>query len=53
MSPARKVPQGKSHMPKNSVFYEKVIPFLLGGMAVLMAVIILLAVGILVGLVPY
>ena len=53
MSTTRKGPTDKSHIPTNSVFYEKVVPLLLGGMAVLMVVIILVAAGILLGLVPY
>ena len=49
----RKIQRDKSHMPTNSVLYDKVIPIVLIGIAVLTALIILAAVGILLGLVPY
>ncbi|MCI0399208.1 MAG: hypothetical protein L0332_06585 [Chloroflexi bacterium] len=40
-------------MPAGSLFYEKVIPFLLAGLAILMALLILSALGILLGVVPF
>jgi len=40
-------------MPTRSVFYEKVIPLLLIGMAIVTVVFILIAVGVLLGFVPY
>ena len=43
----------KSHMPENSVFYEKVIPVLLIGMAVFTVVLILFSAGVLLGLVNF
>ena len=49
----RNANQNKSRMPEDSVFYEKVIPALLIGMAIITVVFILIALGILFGLVPY
>jgi hypothetical protein len=40
-------------MPKNSLFYERVVPILLAGMAVVMAVLILLAAGVLLGFISF
>lgn len=47
------VSKNQSHIPKNSVFFEKVVPALLVGMAVLMVLLIILATGILLGLVQF
>lgn len=41
------------HMPANSFLYERVVPALLIILAGIMIVILLLALGVLVGLVPY
>jgi len=49
----RKTRRDPSHMPTRSVFYEKVIPLLLIGMAIVTVVFILIAVGVLLGFVPY
>lgn len=49
VNPLRK----KSHMPKNSVFFEKIVPILLIGMGVLMAALILFAAGVLLGIVHF
>ncbi|HVN15349.1 MAG TPA: hypothetical protein VMT73_06380 [Anaerolineales bacterium] len=43
----------RSHMPQNSVFFEKVIPILLIGMGVLMLLLILFAAGVLLGIVHF
>ena len=40
-------------MPTQSVFYEKVVPLLLIGMAIVTVIFILIAAGILLGFVPY
>ena len=40
-------------MPKNSTFYDKVIPTLLIGLALLTAVLILFAAGVLLGLITW
>jgi hypothetical protein len=53
MSGAPKPGPGKSRIPANSVFYNRVIPILLIGMAIATAVFILIAAGVLLGLVPY
>jgi len=42
-----------SRMPSNSPLYEKVIPGLLIGMAILMGALILFAVGILLGIISF
>ncbi len=47
------VSQDQSHIPKNSIFFEKIIPALLVGMAVLMVVLIIFAAGILFGLIQF
>jgi hypothetical protein len=49
----RQIQPAASRMPENSVFFEKVVPILLIGMAVIMTLLILIAVGILVGVIPY
>lgn len=49
----RQVVRGKSRMPENSVFYEKLVPVLLILMALIMVVLILFAVGVLIGVVPF
>ncbi len=49
-------PKGRrstTHMPENSFFYEKVVPALLIGMGVVTAALILLAAGVLLGVVPF
>jgi len=43
----------KSHAPKDSVLFEKVIPALLIFMGVLMAVLILFAAGVLLGIIHF
>ena len=53
MSTARKIRPDKSRMPAHSTFYDKVVPLLLLGMAVLTVVFIAIAAGVLLGLVPY
>jgi len=51
MSSSRKASQ--SHMPAQSIFYEKIVPLLLAGMAILTVVFIVIAAGILLGFIPY
>lgn len=43
----------KSHMPEQSFFFEKILPILLIGMGILMAVLILFAAGVLLGVVHF
>ena len=43
----------KSHMPENSVFFEKIVPILLVGMGILMAILILFAAGVLLGIIHF
>lgn len=49
----RKVQQDKSRIPLDSFFYNKVVPILLIVMAVVTAIIILIAAGVLLGFVPF
>jgi hypothetical protein len=49
----RRIPKGKSRIPEKSTLYTKVIPVLLIGMTILMTALILVAAGILTGLIPY
>ncbi len=51
--PQRKRSQNQSHMPEDSIFYEKVVPALFIGLGILTAVLILVAAGIAVGIIPY
>ena len=43
----------KSHMPENSLFYEKVVPILLVVMGILTTVLILFAAGVLLGIIRF
>ena len=43
----------RSHMPTDSVFYEKIIPVLLIVMAVLTVAFVLFAAGVLLGFIPF
>lgn len=43
----------KSHMPQNSIFFEKVVPILLVTMGVITAALILFAAGILLGIIQF
>lgn len=49
----RRIDKGKSRIPEKSTLYSKVVPALLVGMAILMTILILVAAGILTGLIPY
>lgn len=49
----RQIRRGKSRVPEDSVFYNRVVPILLAGMAVLTIVLILVAAGVLLGFVPF
>lgn len=50
-SRAKKQPINR--MPQGSLFYERIVPLLLIGMGVLMAAMILIAAGVLLGLIPF
>ena len=43
----------RSHIPTNSMFYNKIIPIILIAMAMMMVTFILIAVGVLLGIVPF
>lgn len=43
----------RSRIPAGSFFYNKLVPILLIGMAILTVLFILIAAGVLLGLVPY
>jgi hypothetical protein len=47
------LPKSKSHMPRNSILFEKVIPALLILMGVIMLGLMLFAAGILLGIVHF
>lgn len=50
---ARKLPPDKTRTPAGSVLFERVIPLLLIGMAILTVVFIVIAAGVLLGFVPF
>ncbi len=45
--------QRSVRIPANSLFYERIVPALLILMAVVMTIVVLLAAGVLLGIVPY
>ena len=51
--PTRTPTNSKSHMPENSVLFEKVVPAALVFMGVLTAVLILFAAGVLLGIIRF
>jgi hypothetical protein len=51
--PTRTPTNSKSHMPENSVLFEKVVPIALVFMGVLTAVLILFAAGVLLGIIRF
>jgi hypothetical protein len=51
--PKRPPANSKSHMPENSVLFEKVIPVALVLMGLLTAILILFAAGVLLGIVQF
>lgn len=53
VTPKRIQPDNKSRIPENSFFFEKVVPALLIGMGILTAMLILFALGVLLGLIRF
>jgi hypothetical protein len=51
--PDLKLPAPKSHVPKDSIFFEKIAPALLIFLGLVTVVLILLAAGVLLGLVHF
>jgi len=49
----QKVPKGANRMPDDSTFYEKVVPALLIGLGALTVILILVALGVLLGVVKF
>jgi hypothetical protein len=49
----RVIIRGKSHMPDDSVLFERVIPVLLAILGLVTLVFILFAAGVLLGIVPF
>jgi hypothetical protein len=49
----RVIVRGKSHMPTDSVLFERVIPVLLAGFGIVTVILILFAAGVLLGIVPF
>ena len=51
--PKRTPMNSKSHMPENSVLFEKVIPGALAFMGILTVILILFAAGVLLGIIQF
>lgn len=51
--PRRRLGPGQNRMPANSVFYNRVIPVILVGLAVFTILFIAVAAGVLLGVVPF
>jgi len=51
--PKRTPMSGKSHMPENSVLFEKIIPGALAFMGILTVILILFAAGVLLGIIQF
>ena len=51
--PKRAPANSKSHMPENSVLFEKIVPAALISMGVLTIVLVLFAAGVLLGIVQF
>jgi hypothetical protein len=47
------IARGQSRVPEESFFYTRVVPILLISMAVIMGVLIIVAAGVLLGVVPF
>lgn len=47
------VSKNESRIDRGSVFFEKIVPALLVGMAVLLGILVLFAIGVLVGVVKF
>ncbi len=52
-SPARRTPRDRSRMPRDSLFYERMVPLILIGLGLVTLLLILVALGVLLGLVPF
>ena len=52
-SDRKKVAKGDSRMPADSTFFDKVLPALLILLAAITIVLILVAIGVLVGIIPF
>ena len=51
--PPRKEQRPSHRMPKDSLFYERVVPALLIGMAVVLVSLVVLAAGVLLGFISF
>jgi hypothetical protein len=49
----RVIVRGTSHMPTDSVLFERVIPVVLAALGIVTVVLILFAAGVLLGIVPF
>jgi hypothetical protein len=45
--------RGKSHIPPNSIFFDKIVPILFTGLGILMVLLILFALAVLVGVIRF
>ena len=50
---ARRVQPGQNRIPAGSVFYNRIIPIVIAGLAVCTIVFVLIAAGVLLGVVPF
>jgi hypothetical protein len=49
----KKVAKGDNRMPADSTFYDKVVPAILIFLAAITIILILVAIGVLVGIIPF
>jgi hypothetical protein len=52
-SSRKKVAKGSNRMPADSTFFDKVVPALLIFLAAITIILILVAIGVLVGIIPF
>lgn len=53
ITPKRTPANGKSHIPPNSIFFEKIVPILFIGLGILMVLLILFASAVLMGVIRF
>lgn len=49
----RRITRGVRRIPQHSIFYERIVPLAMILLGLLMAVIVLFAMGVLIGVIPY
>lgn len=50
---SRVIVRGKSHMPENSILFERIIPIALIAFGLITAALIVVAAGVLLGFIPF